>query len=837
MARSKNVVTTTRNSTRVSLIRPDKTRRISGYAEMSLEMVRMFADQLIEQYTNPIAATVREVVSNAIDATVALPVDQRRPVEITSPSAYSPNFVVTDHGVGMSEDTVDKNFVRLGRSTKTDDMDMIGAKGLGAKAPLSYCNEFNVVTTHEGITTVVTCGRDENGIYGEILSVEETGKESGTVVTIPLKSHNDAAKFNDALQSFRNNPCDTTVLVDGVAANTLDFLEIGEVVLDADENLKGRVWLKASDALDYIRLISGAGAAYLSCASSYILSGWNYTGANLESHGYGRAKITLYVELLPGVVDFPSSRDEITRNDRFDILNKRVADTFLKNISDDTFKVVVKRLMEAPVDEYAKFNKELVNGYYSSNVTPNKQNVRVFLKDMLKSTIEDMRHSTGLNHWEMLDETLPKDTIVAAALGSGYYDMRDSTQTVFGAAFRNVYTDKISETVENVSESMSAGEASIRLLPTMTNNVLSGYTGNVAIVENATLEASEIIRRRRATIVKMDLFDSFFLLKGKLDKFTKDSLDTLGVSYTVESSDDFVKRIKEVRPPKAVAQASVPKQKVHFTRILDDGAKLESALNSGMEVAVEETDATVTTIAANNGVVLLSSGRSTARDYLLYGLLNDEIDLAGRPVYIVNGSSWLKATDYAELAKVKGNIFLSKDFHPNRESKSWTELTDGMATYGDTVLLSNIKEYSESDRKQHVLWNFLSNVEKSVVFVMRESKRLADMGNLLNVYLPERDRYENANIRYADSSVIRKTLDSGFLKEVDALHVAVDNLTSTGNKYEYDGSSFTKALRVMRGKGIGSDSLKDAVLPVLVELLENAFEEALAAPVADADVA
>ena len=116
-------------------------------------------DLLTDLYENPIEATVREVVSNAVDASVAA--NTKKTIKITLPTSLRSTFTVQDFGTGMSIETIKNVYSQYGVSSKRDDFSQIGAFGLGAKAPLAYCSEFNVVTTHKGITTSFTISRSE----------------------------------------------------------------------------------------------------------------------------------------------------------------------------------------------------------------------------------------------------------------------------------------------------------------------------------------------------------------------------------------------------------------------------------------------------------------------------------------------------------------------------------------------------------------------------------------------------------------------------------------------------------------------------------------------------
>jgi len=195
-----------------SIIAPEFTKRVTmGIDPASLSLI---IGRLTDIYPNPILSSVREVVSNAIDATVLLPEGERRPVEIHTPSMFNATFTVTDYGVGMSVETVETIYSQYGGSTKRNDFTQLGAYGLGAKAPLAYCNEFTVSTTHEGITTDFIVGREEGGNFTKILSVEKTDKPSGTVISMPSRV-DDVREFTNALKSYQEFISDVPLVIDG----------------------------------------------------------------------------------------------------------------------------------------------------------------------------------------------------------------------------------------------------------------------------------------------------------------------------------------------------------------------------------------------------------------------------------------------------------------------------------------------------------------------------------------------------------------------------------------------------------------------------------------------
>lgn len=94
-------------------------------------------------------AIVRELATNAVDATVGAGTDVPPP-HLQLPTSLDPVFRVRDHGVGMSDDTVQGLYSTYFASTKTRDNDTTGAFGLGSKSPLALVDSFTVTTRQQG---------------------------------------------------------------------------------------------------------------------------------------------------------------------------------------------------------------------------------------------------------------------------------------------------------------------------------------------------------------------------------------------------------------------------------------------------------------------------------------------------------------------------------------------------------------------------------------------------------------------------------------------------------------------------------------------------------------
>lgn len=160
---------------------------------------------------------VRECFSNAYDAT--LKAHSIKPIEIKVKTNVKSDmtmasrlfeteqtgvaiFSVKDYGVGMSPDDVKKYFLQYGGSKKRaeNDIDAIGSKGLGAKAPLAISNSFAIKTTKDGITTEAIIYKTNKGYNKADMSSITTHETSGTTVYIPIQKQDAYKLVNTTLQ-------------------------------------------------------------------------------------------------------------------------------------------------------------------------------------------------------------------------------------------------------------------------------------------------------------------------------------------------------------------------------------------------------------------------------------------------------------------------------------------------------------------------------------------------------------------------------------------------------------------------------------------------------------
>lgn len=316
---------------------------------ISAEHAHSIIARLTDLYTNPIEATVREIISNGVDAHVKA--HNESPLEVKIPSALSPVFVVKDYGVGMSPSDIQHIYSQYGASTKMDDFSQIGAYGLGAKAPLSYCNKFTVSTVQDGVKTTFTVSREESKNVVKIIGQAPTEDANGTEVSIPVMDK-DTQSFASEVMKMKRYDFQNLLQVSGNSKSHRNnypfrqdsdrekkFYFFTDLVLDEASGTTGKMWIGGARLQDALDTVAGGGRHYNQEKSiTGILQGYPYI---LRSQYYDNDAIL--IELKPGVVDFSSSRDNVTENHRKQAVVDKV-DAILKD--KDLVRAFIFRMLE-----------------------------------------------------------------------------------------------------------------------------------------------------------------------------------------------------------------------------------------------------------------------------------------------------------------------------------------------------------------------------------------------------------------------------------------------------------------------------------------------------------
>lgn len=321
-------------------------------------------DELTDLSANKGAYALREVYSNAHDATVRAG-DMSRPIEITIPTvAAATNSLaeklamasattgveieyayVTDHGIGMTEYDLRTYFTQYGGSNKRDDAASVGSKGLGSKAPLSVADFFDVVTSKDGVRTSMHLWRAEDGNYAEVTSSEPCPiDETGTTVKIPVMNPTIGSQMLECAEEIARYNSDANLFVNGKqTSSTLNcevgsvscidghsYVHVGNVQIGVSQDgspVSVPAWLSAdifggrllpwtSGRTDSRLDVGDGGVRAVLCGIGYKLvaekerRSYYYAGYSPKSHP------ACIIEIEPGYLNFTVSRDEIKDDSR-----------------------------------------------------------------------------------------------------------------------------------------------------------------------------------------------------------------------------------------------------------------------------------------------------------------------------------------------------------------------------------------------------------------------------------------------------------------------------------------------------------------------------------------
>lgn len=150
---------------------------------------------LTSQYSHAEIAVVRELLSNAVDATVKA--GSKRPIEVELPG-YPENsegagnlfLRIKDYGTGMSYEEIDNVYSSYGSSDKRKDNMSNGSYGLGGKSPLAICDRYDVVSVKDGQKIEFHMGQinenDKSGAFSIVYdNISSTDEPNGVTVTVP----------------------------------------------------------------------------------------------------------------------------------------------------------------------------------------------------------------------------------------------------------------------------------------------------------------------------------------------------------------------------------------------------------------------------------------------------------------------------------------------------------------------------------------------------------------------------------------------------------------------------------------------------------------------------
>lgn len=491
----------------------------------------LLIQRLTELYEDPVEASVRETVSNALDAVVESFSGETPEIHITTPSTLNPVFSVRDNGVGMSYNDLKEIYSKYGASTKMNNFDQIGAYGLGAKAPLAYGTEFTVSSVKDGERTTIIVAREELTNYIKIVDSVQTDEPSGTTVSIPVTNY-DIERFQKHVAKYQENPVDKNVkmFVNGEEIVESEYVQITDdmvIFRKEGEEITGRLWIK-KDQHTIVNLISNMSEDDVRRSLQYLIGGWSYSSPSRRNSYYRSNNGGLMVELKAGIVGFNSARDAILENDRYNDLENLVieyikSEKFMEKLTEtvndlelENFKSIVVSLLKRNENRlYIKDGEIRVEdgggSHYNTRIARNY-------------SISDFIHNeTGFRFDHML-KGVPKAKKQSAAILESKVSYRKTVSNSILTSYANpgedikhkrFVGDNVSEILQDVDSIMYGTTSSHSLESLMLNLALTAYTKeskNMRITFITDIEADvddkkstnySKVRSGRKTIIRM----------------------------------------------------------------------------------------------------------------------------------------------------------------------------------------------------------------------------------------------------------------------------------------------------------------------------------------------
>lgn len=298
-------------------------------------------ERLTDLYANPIMSVIRELTSNAIDATIQA--GKNTPVKIIL-SETEETLSIIDNGIGMSYKDIVEIYSQYGASTKTTDLNTVGAYGIGGKSPLAYTDSFIIESAKDGKKVQAIVSKSDNGPVIQIVSDEDTEDENGTTISIPI-ADGDYDYFRENLAEYYYVPKETyTIPVEiiekdkpaGYSPLTMgkqDFEDSRYIQIPLEiEGITVNSYFTTKSLFDLFYLQHTKDCNLLIPRLRYVLEGYTYNipyEKNNHSRIQQHTKNKIFVQLVPGLVDFNSSREEISDNNKYKNFESKLFDKIL----------------------------------------------------------------------------------------------------------------------------------------------------------------------------------------------------------------------------------------------------------------------------------------------------------------------------------------------------------------------------------------------------------------------------------------------------------------------------------------------------------------------------
>ena len=367
-------------------------------------------------YKDPYRAIIRELVSNAIDASKAVKTSEAEakatPVILNVPKTIdSDDFYVQDFGIGMTLEHVINIYGNYFSSSKQNDSDSIGGFGLGGKTPFIYVKDkadgFKLETTspEDGVrrTFVFKMQTNKYGglqpVYSYLEKLDEVDSETkGTKVSFKLDNMTDIVHFSESIQDiiFSSYPIEykgvfergnsngnATETLNSIFKKKLQCFNIKTKYEQIVEKLNNHELIKLDDDFSYINLpIHQINTNKNKTIVSLILGNVFY------QYPINVSDITSFTTLLVKLKDIHQVISKIDKNHFYN-----AALPIFK--SDNNGKITFSLSREAIQDN--QYNNDIIHHLITDYLNKEIQIAQDLLKQIINNNISNVQNSLSKN--------------------------------------------------------------------------------------------------------------------------------------------------------------------------------------------------------------------------------------------------------------------------------------------------------------------------------------------------------------------------------------------------------------------------------------------------------
>lgn len=634
-------------------------------AGVAQENISHIIARLTKLYDNPIEAALREVFSNALDATLMLPEDERQPIIIGSPTLFEPMLTVEDFACGMSLDDVREIYANYGVSTKGEDLKAMGSYGLGGKAPLAYTDNFTVETTKNGITTVFVMQRINGEVETEIVSSEKTDFDSGTKVSIPVQKE-DTERFAEAIEVYRNFSWSHPVEIDGeLFQGSDDYVLIGDSLIyrDEDTELYGNTRILRSRLWEIFNTLRSSGPYGFEAITDFELGSWVY-GA--QGDRYSGDKKAIVITIVPALVEFSSSRDAITENEKLRSLCQYVKDSLTK-----------KEFFESLFEIFRSFSNEEIKKF-SRGITSNAINIddgKIKLSNnygshvYFEGDLSLMDTAVGINPYYLRASTVSPNIKLAFGWESGVFRFcKAERQSLFNSSINGEQISRLGSLYEEFSRpaarstsyyasALYAGDQQLKLVTGTTEKEFRSLVRyRDALKEH--FEDNTIFAFSTLALKDQD--------KGDLEyskRLIGDRLSFIGAEELLEELQETRKLLAKTRKSTKVAQEEKSLDNTfYFTKLIanfDEPKEVSEITFRKQENWIKDRLSLREFFEQDKDSILILGGWY-GWNHIYIGAVNSDEDILGRQIYTVDEA--FDANQWRFLATVKSRIYMAPNY-------------------------------------------------------------------------------------------------------------------------------------------------------------------------------